>query len=325
MSAEPGTAPAQPPGEPRFPGRDRILAGGAAVGLIAVSIVLLSLPADDPLPAVVPSTDTVVIRPAPARAPIPPPPIATPQPLPPPPAPAPVLPATQITTNALPRGAIVTLDGKSLARRRLAATPGRHILSVTVEGFALRTDTVNVAPGQTLAWNPRLMAVPRRGSAGEPGARRANPDDAACRQSVASGAWRDAVPSCMRAADAGLPAAQRSLAIMYLRGDGVRRSDDSAARWLAPAARSGDPEAMYQLGIAYERGRGVSKDQVQAVDWYTRGATAGNADAQFVMGETFEKGRLGVRRDRTKALEWYRRAAAQGHKAAASRVKGLER
>ena len=60
------------------------------------------------------------------------------------------------------------------------------------------------------------------------------------------------------------------MATLFVRGDGVRRSDDSAAHWFGAAAKGGDSEAMYQLAVAYERGRGVPKDERLALDWYTR-------------------------------------------------------
>ncbi len=82
---------------------------------------------------------------------------------------------------------------------------------------------------------------------------------------------------------------------------------------------------MYQLASAYEHGRGVPKDQAAALDWYTRGANAGHAEAQFALGEAYEKGRFGVAKDKAQALEWYKKAAAQGHKAAANKVRDLDR
>lgn len=314
--------------EPRFPGRDRVVAAGTAVGLVVVAIVLLTLPPGDlPKPAVTTPAavqhQTPVID-TPAAV------VATPPQLPPPPPPIPPAAAkpttAEIVASALPKGSVVRVDGRPVSRRHVTVSAGRHVVQVTAAGFVPRTDTLQLSAGQKLAWAPALVALPpAKPGAVEPPVKRANPDDAICRQELANSNWREAFAACVRAGQAGSTLAARSVATMFQRGDGVRRSDDSAARWFGQAARSGDALSMYQLAIALERGRGVAKDQAAALDWYTRAANAGNADAEFAVGEAYEKGRLGVTKDRAKAVEWYKRAAAQGHKDAASRMRDLQR
>jgi TPR repeat protein len=240
-----------------------------------------------------------------------------------------------INASSLPRGASLRVDGKATSRRRLNVPSGRHILAVSLDGYTSRTDTLTVVTGQTLRWAPRLEPVhPVRTVATRPApveppaappARRGNPDEAGCRQAMASSGWRDAYAACGRAAQTGSAPAQRSIAVLFQNGHGVRRSDDSAARWFAQAAHGGDTESEYQLAIAYEHGRGVPRNQGAALDWYTRAATAGLAAAQFIVGEAYEKGHLGASKDKGKALEWYRKAAAQGNKDAANKVRDLER
>jgi hypothetical protein len=256
--------------------------------------------------------------------PKPTPPTATP----PPPAPAPE--PAAINATVVPRTAALRLDGKAVSRRRFTVGAGRHILDVTEPGYLPRTDTVQLAVGQQFTWTPKLVAAPQSRAVGqpppaEPAVKRGNVDDAACRQSVASASWHDAFASCMRAAQAGSAVAQRNLAAMFQRGNGVNRSDDSAAHWFAEAARNGDGESMYRLALAYDRGRGLKKDQGAALDWYTRAGNAGQADASYAMGDAYEKGHLGVTKDKTKALEWYRKAVTQGSKDAATKVRELAR
>lgn len=219
------------------------------------------------------------------------------------------------------------VDGKPTSRRRLAVTVGRHILDVSQPGYLPRTDTVQVTAGQHFAWSPKLVpARPSKVAAvAAPTLKGGGADDAACRQNMASASWRDAHGSCTRAAQAGSAVAQRSVALLFQRGNGVDRSDDSAARWFAQAARNGDREAMFQLAVAYDRGRGLKKDQAAAFDWYSRAGNAGHAEAAFTAGEAYEKGRFGVAKDKAKALEWYRKAAAQGNKDAANKVRDLAR
>jgi TPR repeat protein len=354
----PETAPAEqvppppPPVHSGSPGRSRVLVGGAALGLIALAVVLLTLPTGETGASAAPAS----AKPA---APPPPPAAPTVAPGEPPPPPPPVAPAAkaasapttvppappsttgQINATSLPANAAWRVDGRSISRRRLKAAAGRHILEVSAPGFLSHTDTVQVSGGQQFVWSPRLAAVPRsqpkavasappvspRTSTPPPEAtsKRVNVDEVGCRQNVATAAWRDAFASCLRAAQAGSATAARNIALMFQRGNAVNRSDDSAAHWFAQAARNGDGESMYQLAVSYDRGRGLKKDPAAALDWYTRAANTGHADAAYAVGEAYEKGHLGAAKDKAKALEWYRKSAADGNKDAATKVHDLER
>jgi hypothetical protein len=310
---------------------------GVAVGLVALGAVLLTLPTGDaPLVAAVAPTsmasDSAPQNPPIAMATTPPP-----APLPPPPPPPAVVASGSINVSSLPRGAVLQVDGKSTSRRRLSLPPGRHYLVISLDGYATRTDTVTVVAAQTLRFAPHLEPLRSARTVATrptpvaapvdapPPVRRGNPDEVACRQAMASSAWRDAYAACGRAAQGGSAAAQRNLAMLFQNGTGVRRSDDSAARWFIQGAHGGDTESEYQLAVAYEHGHGVPRNQGAALDWYTRAATAGLAAAQVVVGEAYEKGHLGLAKDRARALEWYRKAAAQGNKDAANKVRDLER
>jgi TPR repeat protein len=198
-----------------------------------------------------------------------------------------------------------------------------------------RTDTVQLKPGENYTWSPRLAPLQQQQavaskpgaatqrSPSEPALKRGNPDEASCQQTMTAGAWGGAYASCARAARAGSAGAARDVGLLFQRGTGVGRSDDSAAHWFGEAARAGDGESMYQLALYYERGRGVKKDQAVALDWYTRSANTGLANAEYALGQVYEKGHLGMAKDKAKALVWYRKAAAQGHKDAAARVHDL--
>jgi hypothetical protein len=334
--------PSPPVADPGVPGRNRIVVGAAGLGLIALAVVLLTLPTGEQTRTAAPPPNATRSPAVPAGAapPVtpavaPPSPVSAPaQTTPtlkttPPPSPAAAPPATADIAIAasLPRNAVIKVDGKSMARRRLTVNVGRHVLAISQPGYLSRTDTVQVSAGQHFVWSPNLVPAPQRNVAAvpEPAPRRGSADEVACRQNMESASWRDALGSCLRAAQAGSAAAQRSVAALFQRGNGVTRSDDSAARWFAQAARNGDSEAMFQLAVAYDRGRGVKKDQVAALDWYTRAGNAGHADAAYAVGEAFEKGHLGVPKDRAKALDWYRKAAALGSKDAANKVPKLER
>ena len=334
--APPDQVPPAPAIQPAAGARNRVVAGAAALGLIAVAVVLLTLPTGE-LPVGVPATIAVQPPAAPAAAspvvtapPPPAPPSVTPPPAPavaPPPVAPPA--SAEIAVTGLPRSAEVRLDGRPAARHRLTVSPGRHILEVTQPGFVSRMDTVQLTAGQQFTWSPRLVASPsaKRVAATTPDRppARASADEMACQQYSASASWHDAFGSCLRAAQAGSVAAQRGVAVMYQRGNGVARSDENAAHWFEQAARGGDGESMFQLAIACEHGRGVKRDDAAALDWYTRAGSAGIAAAAFAAGDAYEKGHLGAAKDRAKAVEWYRKSAALGNKDAAAKVRYLQR
>jgi TPR repeat protein len=159
-------------------------------------------------------------------------------------------------------------------------------------------------------------------------------------------------------ADSGDAAAQRQLALTYLRGLGVDKDLTAAARWAQAAAEQGDAEAQYlagsfyrdgagvapdpgrafawfaraaaagqvkamhNLAIAYIQGEGVARDDAAGAAWFAKAAAAGYVDAAFDLAVLYEKGQ-GVPQDVHQALRWYRAAAAAGDAQAAARAKLL--
>jgi hypothetical protein len=53
---------------------------------------------------------------------------------------------------------------------------------------------------------------------------------------------------------------------------------------LAPLAEQGDARAQYNLGIMYTRGVGVPKSDQTALKWYIKAAEQGDALAQYDLG-----------------------------------------
>jgi len=149
-----------------------------------------------------------------------------------------------------------------------------------------------------------------------------------------------------KAAD-GDPAAQTSLAKMYLQGSQVKVDNKEAAKWLQLAADKNYPDAQamlgelnqggsgvpynltnavrlfqlaadggsvsgqYDLAFLYEQGIGVKKDEVAAAKWYQLAAEGGDATAQYDIGQRYELG-LGVTSNRIQAYKWLMLAANQG-------------
>lgn len=71
-----------------------------------------------------------------------------------------------------------------------------------------------------------------------------------------------------RAAEAGLPAAEFNVAVMYDSGRGTPADMAQAATWYARAAAHGDRRAAYNLGQLYENGQGVPKNVDLARAWF---------------------------------------------------------
>lgn len=150
---------------------------------------------------------------------------------------------------------------------------------------------------------------------------------------------------CQKAADNGLPAAQRmmgfesimmgntSLAIeywekageggdldavcdlaeFYLDGnDGIPENKVRAIELYKKAASKNFPRAELYLGICYMLGNGVAEDQYEAVSWFEKAALQGNADAQKNMGLCLKHGD-GIATDKQKAAEWFEKAVEQDH------------
>jgi uncharacterized protein len=77
-------------------------------------------------------------------------------------------------------------------------------------------------------------------------------------------------------ADSGDPAAQESLARMYLVGQGVEKDKQKAVEWFHKSARQGNADAMYDLGSAYYNGDGVSVNDTLSFAWFTLANEKGN-------------------------------------------------
>jgi TPR repeat protein len=71
------------------------------------------------------------------------------------------------------------------------------------------------------------------------------------------------------AAKAGDARAKLSLAMMYIRGQGVERDFDLAVRWLREAAGQGDGDARMVLGDLYSRDIPSIQDYVKSYVWLT--------------------------------------------------------
>ncbi len=79
------------------------------------------------------------------------------------------------------------------------------------------------------------------------------------------------------------------LGIMYLKGQGVERDYETAARWFLKAATQAIPQAQFQLGNLYSEGKGVPRDYERAYAWYQASIALDHAPSQSALARTEEK------------------------------------
>ena len=104
-------------------------------------------------------------------------------------------------------------------------------------------------------------------------------------------------------AEQGNAEAQFRLGTMYADGQGVRRDDRLAVKWLNLAANQGHASAQQKLGIMYRDGRGVQQDYQEALKWFRLSAEQGNAFAQRNLSAMYGEGH-GVPQNYVLALMW---------------------
>ena len=115
-----------------------------------------------------------------------------------------------------------------------------------------------------------------------------------------------------KSADAGHAASQALL------GDILDQAefDDEALAYYRKAALQGNADGEFGLGKMYGAGEGVKRDNAEALKWLARSAERGHVLATKVLAEAYIKGELGLddsRRSGADALRWIRSAADVSH------------
>ena len=123
-------------------------------------------------------------------------------------------------------------------------------------------------------------------------------------------------------AQAGDIDAQYEVAMMYLKGRGVRQSGKQARKWLAKGAEQGDERAITRLGIVNYKGEEGPRDYSLALELLNR-VSGTSALAQYYLGEMYASG-AGVKQDYPAAINWYKKAAEGGFERALGKIINLE-
>lgn len=95
-----------------------------------------------------------------------------------------------------------------------------------------------------------------------------------------------------------------SLALLYLKGEGVKQDPIQAARLYREACEGGYPVACNNLGVMYESGTGVPRDLVRAVALFRKACDGQFEGGCFNLGLEYENGK-GVKQNNTEALKYY--------------------
>jgi serine/threonine-protein kinase len=131
-----------------------------------------------------------------------------------------------------------------------------------------------------------------------------------CAKLAGAANWTAAVAICTKEAEAGNAVAERTLGLMYDKGNGVAESPADAVTWYRRAI-SNDAEAQFLLSHMLEIGRGVPRNDAESLVLLREAASGGVLRAQQTLAYRLENG-AGIKKDETEAALWYRRAAEHG-------------
>jgi len=111
-------------------------------------------------------------------------------------------------------------------------------------------------------------------------------------------------------AEAGNPAAQYHLGMLYNNGIGTEKDISKAFYWFEKSASAGDPLGHYKVGCYYSgQGEGIiTLDKTKALTHKLIAAESGYVRAQYDVAAIYYR-----KKDMNKAITWWEKAANQGH------------
>ena len=119
-----------------------------------------------------------------------------------------------------------------------------------------------------------------------------------------------AVEAYRKAHGRGSAVAANNLGAMYMRGDGVRASEERATQLIRSAAHRGLVYAMGRMAVRAREGRGMPESQTLAFYWYEKAHEAGDVVATSDLGVMYQNG-YGVRENDKRALSLFSEALAR--------------
>lgn len=137
-----------------------------------------------------------------------------------------------------------------------------------------------------------------------------------CLKHFENAEYKQAVPSCTQAAEAGDSASQTMLGEIY----DLDADSDKTLYWWSKAAESGYQPARNMLALKYYYGgtvlgpeKGWNQDYKRAYDIWFKDAKQGVATSQFMIGVMYQKG-FGVSKNLSESYFWLKVALSNGYK-----------
>jgi len=132
-----------------------------------------------------------------------------------------------------------------------------------------------------------------------------------------AGEFKKAKPILVELANNGNTFAQKTLGLMYIRGDGVKQDVKQSAYWYGKAAASGDKnqaviDSMYQMAIFYSGYKGHLKDFTKTYYWFSQAASMGDVESMNQLGILYYDGN-GIEQSYANAFKWLSKAAKRDH------------
>jgi TonB family protein len=113
----------------------------------------------------------------------------------------------------------------------------------------------------------------------------------------------DAMPSILKAAQAGLPTAQFMVGYRAMRGWGCECDEPKGLVWLHKAAASDQADAQVVLAHYLLTGPADAENSGKALTWLERAANSGNRDGKFYLAALLAAGVDAQKRDPQRALK----------------------
>lgn len=106
------------------------------------------------------------------------------------------------------------------------------------------------------------------------------------------------------------PKAMHSLALLYIKGDGVKKDIKKAHKLLKDATYLGNNESLYILGKLYLSKKSSYHNKIKAYNSFVEAANKGHAKAQTMVGKFFLHG-VAVDKDYEKSIYYFIQASKQ--------------
>lgn len=122
---------------------------------------------------------------------------------------------------------------------------------------------------------------------------------------------RKALRAAQTAAEQGDADAQLALGKIYVSGQGVPPSAQTAADWFSRSAAQGNAQAAYELARLYLSGEQLPRDVDGGLSYLKLSAEKGYSAAQYMLGRLYQTGAENLEPNPVQAVFWWIQAAAQ--------------